>query len=134
MERSELRILVVDDQKVVREMLKKTLMDLGVLEIHEANDGQLAVDLIEELGNEGKKIHVIFLDWNMPQLSGFEFLMQAENNKNLRDTYLIMVTAEREHQNIMKALNAGARDYVIKPFSTEQISRKLAKVTSELLD
>jgi len=70
--------------------------------------------------------------WIYPPL--FRLLRLPENNKNLRDTYLIMVTAEREHQNIMKALNAGARDYVIKPFSTEQISRKLAKVTSELLD
>jgi two-component system, chemotaxis family, chemotaxis protein CheY len=116
-----MKILVVDDSGMIRSVLKKYLSDLGVKEFAEAADGVLALKAVT-----AHKIDLIFMDWNMPNLSGIEALKKLKANAATRSIPVIMVTSESEKAHILEAVKAGAANYVIKPFSPAVIKEKMA--------
>jgi two-component system chemotaxis response regulator CheY len=114
--------LVIDDSRAMRSILKRILLPLG-FEVREAPDGRAALDMI---WNEDLQPLVALIDWNMPVMNGLEFVVAVRKQKHLRQMTLMMVTTESEHSQIVRALAAGAHEYVIKPFTADAVVNKLA--------
>lgn len=112
--------LVIDDSRAMRSILRRIVTELG-FECVEAADGQDALDKM----NEGPVPDLALIDWNMPVLDGLSFVTDVRDNREWRDVTLMMVTTEGEHAQIVRALAAGAHEYVIKPFTPDAIQEKL---------
>ncbi len=113
--------LVVDDSRAMRSILTRLLSGLG-FDVAQAGDGAEALSVL----NAGTRPEVILVDWNMPVMDGLTFIKNVRAREDLRDISLMMVTTESEQGQIVRALAAGAHEYVIKPFTDEVIAEKLA--------
>jgi two-component system chemotaxis response regulator CheY len=112
--------MVIDDSRAMRAILKRIVVELG-FDVVEAADGQEALDKMVD----GALPDICLIDWNMPVLDGLSFVTAVRANKEWRDVTLMMVTTEGEHAQIVRALAAGAHEYVIKPFTPDAIEEKL---------
>ncbi|MFD2841688.1 response regulator [Populibacterium corticicola] len=115
-----MKALVIDDSRTMRRIVKNILMNVGY-EVFEAGDGQEALGVLE---NEGG-INLCCIDWNMPVMDGLTFVKKVREVGAWREITLMMVTTESEHSQIVRALAAGAHEYVIKPFTPEAIYQKM---------
>jgi two-component system chemotaxis response regulator CheY len=113
--------LGVDDSRAMRMVLRRIVSGLG-FDVVEAGNGQEALDAVDA----GPVPDVALVDWNMPVMDGLEFVMAVRSRPELRGMTLMMVTTESEHGQIVRALAAGAHEYVIKPFTPDAIAEKLA--------
>lgn len=115
-----MKALVIDDSRVMRKIVGNILSGVG-FETLEAENGQVALDTMAAHHD----IVLCCIDWNMPVMTGFEFVVQVRKRAQWRDVTLMMVTTEGEQDQIVRALAAGAHEYVIKPFTPEAILDKL---------
>lgn len=115
------KALVVDDSRAVRMLLAKTLKQLGY-EVQEAANGREALEALEA-ANSG--VSLVLADWNMPELNGLDLLKQLRQNPALASLAVVMVTTETEIENITEAMEAGANEYVMKPFTPDILVEKL---------
>ena len=113
--------LVVDDSRAMRSILARLMTGLG-FEVSQAGDGAQALAVLEA----GARPDVCLIDWHLPVLDGLESVKTVRSRAELRGISLVMVTTESEQGQIVRALAAGAHEYVIKPFSDEVIAGKLA--------
>ncbi|WP_435746857.1 response regulator [Nocardioides sp. SYSU DS0663] len=115
-----MQALIIDDSRTMRSILRRVLAGLGWT-THEAGDGQEALDLLEA----GLVPDICLVDWNMPVMDGYTFITRIRAEEKWRGVTLMMVTTESEHGRIVRALAAGAHEYVIKPFTSDAIIDKL---------
>jgi two-component system, chemotaxis family, chemotaxis protein CheY len=115
-----MRALVVDDSRAMRTILSRFLRDLGY-EVEQAGNGQEALDLLAET----QDVDVALVDWNMPVMDGLDFVVVCRQDERLRKVTLMMVTTESEQSQIVRALAAGAHEYLIKPFTRDALVEKL---------
>ncbi|WP_456488849.1 response regulator [Caminibacter pacificus] len=122
-----MKILIVDDAKTMRTIIKNVLKKLGFSEDNflEAGDGEEALKILEEHPDE---IKIIFLDWNMPKMNGFEFLKKVRANKKYDNIKIVMVTTETKKENVIAALKAGVNNYIAKPFTPQVLKQKLEQM------
>jgi two-component system chemotaxis response regulator CheY len=113
--------LVVDDSKAMRAILSKTLKCLGFA-VREAADGKEALRVIQA---ETSAMELILVDWNMPEMNGLDLLKQLRQKPELSSLIVVMVTAETDVDRIAEALEAGANEYVMKPFTRDILVEKL---------
>jgi len=113
--------LVVDDSRAVRMILGNTLRELG-FEVREATNGREALELLES-GNTA--VSLVLVDWNMPEINGFELLKRLRQIPALSSLVIVMVTTETELDQMAAALEAGANEYVMKPFTKDILVEKL---------
>lgn len=125
---SNTKILVVDDMKTMRMVMKKALKELGFTNVFEADDGESAWPMIEQAASGGEPFGLILSDWNMPKMEGIELLRKVRTNQRLSKTPFILVTAESEKSQVMEAMKLGVSNYVIKPFTADDIKEKLRQV------
>lgn len=111
-----MRVLLVDDSKTMRNIVKGVLTTLGVTAVEEAGDGQDALSRVEAFGPD-----LILLDWNMPVMDGITFVKTYRGKK--KTTPIIMVTTEAEKSRVMEAIQAGVNNYAVKPFTPESLSK-----------
>lgn len=117
------RVLVVDDASFVRETIKRSLRQLiPDAEIIEAADGKKAISALKV-----NAIDLILSDWEMPELSGEEFLKWVRAQPRFFDTPFLMVTSRGDRDHVVTAVSAGVTDYLTKPFTAEELSRKIGK-------
>lgn len=116
-----MKALIVDDSRAMRMIIGRQMKSLG-FETHEAGNGREALDAISAAG----PFEVALVDWNMPVMDGYEFVCKARTNPANRDMLIMMVTTETEHAQVVRALLAGASEYLMKPFPPEAIAEKLA--------
>ena len=116
-----MRALVIDDSRAMRRIVTQTLVGLG-FEVRDAGHGGEALDVL----NEGWVPDLCTIDWNMPVMDGLQFVSAVRSNPAWRSVTLMMVTSESEHTQIVRALAAGAHEYVIKPFTADALRDKLA--------
>jgi len=116
-----MRALVIDDSRTMRRIVTRILEPLGY-EVTEAAHGQEALDRL----TGGLEVDLACIDWNMPVMDGFTFVTQVRANRAWRDITLMMVTTESEQSQIVRALAAGAHEYLVKPFTPEAFRAKLA--------
>jgi two-component system chemotaxis response regulator CheY len=124
----QLKILLVDDFEMIRSLLKQALKQLGHTDLTEAVDGLDALEKITKATEAGQPYDLVFLDWNMPKMTGIEVVQKCKADPNLKAIPFIMITAEREQKSVVTALKAGVSDYVIKPFSPRQLSSKIERI------
>ena len=113
--------MVVDDSRAMRSMLRKMLCENGFEVVAEAENGKQALERLNELG----PIQLTLLDWNMPIMSGYELLCELRRDPKWSAMRIMLVTTETEATQILRALDAGADEYLIKPFRKEALRDKL---------
>ena len=123
------RILVIDDMMTMRRIVSKVCNELGFKDITTANDGALGW---QALCDAKPGIGVIISDWSMPNCTGLELLKRVRGDKRFAHLPFIMVTAEAEKTQIIEAMKAGVSEYVVKPFSADQLKLKLQNVHTKL--
>ena len=116
-----MRALVVDDSRAMRRIVGRILVDAG-FEILEAGDGQEAIAVLE--ANADLPV-LACVDWNMPVMDGLTFNTEVRKRSEWRSITLMMVTTESEQDRIVRALAAGAHEYLIKPFTGDALVEKL---------
>lgn len=116
-----MRALIVDDSRAMRLVIGRIMTDLG-FEIADAANGREALDRL----TAGPAPNVALVDWNMPEMNGFELVCALRANDRYRATRIVMVTTEVEMGQVVRALEAGADEYVMKPFTKDVLREKLA--------
>jgi two-component system chemotaxis response regulator CheY len=116
------RCLIVDDSRVVRSVARRFIEPLGFA-VDEAGDGQLAVVACDQ-----EMPDVILLDWNMPVMTGIEFLLYLRARDDGGRPIVIMCTTEKDIDHIHQAIAAGANEYLVKPFDQATLTAKFGKV------
>lgn len=116
------KILVVDDMLTMRKIVSKTCKELGFTSLVEAADGALAW---AALSAPDAGFGLIISDWNMPNMTGLDFLKKVRADAKLKITPFVMLTAESEAVQVSEALKAGVDNYIIKPFTPDQLKKKL---------
>lgn len=115
-----MKILLVDDSTTMRRIQKNTLGSLGFTDVDEAEDGQDAVAKVGKAPYE-----LVLMDWNMPNMTGIEALKAIRANPATAKIPVIMVTSESEKTRILEAIQAGATNYIVKPFTPDILKEKL---------
>lgn len=118
------KALVVDDSKTIRVIIRKILIELGY-EVCEAANGIEALKVIEM---EKSPIKFVLADWNMPEMNGLELVRHLRRTRSFDSLKVLMVTTETEIDQMILALEAGANEYVMKPFTKDILVEKLALV------
>jgi two-component system chemotaxis response regulator CheY len=115
-----MRALVIDDSRTVRIIIGQILRDIG-FEVFEAANGLEALDQLERHPD----VELLLVDWNMPQMNGFDFLCAVRAQPAYDGVRILMVTSESQGQQVVKALAAGANEYLMKPFNKDVLVAKL---------
>ncbi|MCL2480187.1 MAG: response regulator [Spirochaetaceae bacterium] len=116
-----MKLLVVDDSSITRKIIK-AVADVLQMEMEEAQDG---IEALEILSKKYEEIDLVLLDWNMPQMSGYEVLVEIKSNDKYKKLPVMMVTTEGQRSNIVAAVRAGAANYLTKPFTVEELETKI---------
>lgn len=114
------KVLVVDDSGTMRKIIVRSLNALGVTDVVEAGDGS---DGLEAFNSQ--QFDVVLTDWNMPRMTGLEFLKSIRASGS--EIPVILITTEAEKGRVLEAVQAGVSDYLVKPFETEGLRAKLQK-------
>ena len=112
--------LVIDDSRAMRAILRRSMQRLG-FSVTEAGDGSEALERIAD----SEAFDIALVDWNMPNMNGYEFVKQVRAMPEHRDLWLMMVTTESEQSRVVRAMAAGANEYIMKPFTDDVIEDKL---------
>ena len=115
-----MKALVIDDSRAIRRILVKTLKELDI-EVVEAGHGQEALDKLAA----GEQVDLIMVDWNMPEMNGYDFIVAVRAQEKFNEVPIMMVTTESEMSQMTRAIEAGATEYLMKPFTKEMIAEKL---------
>ena len=115
------KAIVIDDARVMRLILANALSEVGFTVCQAAN-GKEALSVLER---EQNTVSLGLVDWNMPEMNGLEFVKKVRADGRYADLKLIMVTTETEVEQMVRALEAGADEYVMKPFTKEVVTDKL---------
>jgi len=118
-----MRALVVDDSRAMRMILARVLRQSG-FEVVEAGDGREALAVLAE----GELPDVALVDWNMPVMNGLELVQALRADPAYQGVHVVMVTTESEAGQVVRAIEAGAEEYLFKPFTPEAVLEKLAMV------
>ena len=117
-----MKLLLVDDSATMRRIQKTQLAAIGLTEVDEAEDGKAALEKISASWYD-----LVLLDWNMPVMDGLTLLKQLRSDASYRAMKIIMCTSESEKSKVMEALQAGANNYIVKPFTPEALKEKLGR-------
>lgn len=115
------KILFADDSPVIKKIVKRAIEPLG-FELLEANDGKEALAV---LAQEIEHVVLVISDWNMPNMNGFDLLKNIKADARFKAVPVIMLTTEGEKSNINKAIQAGASNYMLKPFNAPDLVKKV---------
>lgn len=115
--------LIVDDSRVVRKVARRIVEEIGGFECEEAEDGQQAYEFCQK-----KMPSAVLLDWNMPVMSGIEFLEKLRGMPGGDGPKVVFCTTENDMSHIQRAMVAGANEYIMKPFDSEIIQSKFTQI------
>jgi two-component system chemotaxis response regulator CheY len=118
--------LVIDDSKPIRSILTQILASIGFTVV-QAENGLEALEVLKK-----QKVDLALVDWNMPEMDGYEFIKEVRKDNTCNKMLLMMVTTETALSKVTKALEAGADEYIMKPFTKEMIVEKLALMGLDL--
>ena len=114
--------LIVDDSSVIRKVARRILEDMQ-FEIIEAENGQEALDFCKS-----RMPDAVLLDWNMPVMNGFDFLVSLRSESGGENPKVIFCTTENDAEHITRAIDAGANEYIMKPFDRDIVEAKFQEV------
>lgn len=116
-----MRAIAVDDSRATRMILKSALLKQGFEEVLEAGDGRQALEVLAASG----AVDLALVDWNMPIMTGYELICAVRGNRELDSMAIMMITTEAESTQVQRAMDAGANEYMTKPFTPDQLREKL---------
>ena len=118
----EIRALIVDDSSVMRKIVERALRQAGLdaMVVHEAGSGTEAIDLLR-----AQEVDLILSDINMPSMDGLEFLRQMRAQNRAQGVPVVMITTESSEEHVKQAIQAGARGYIRKPFTADQVKERV---------
>lgn len=119
------KILIVDDMAMFRQIVKQSLTDMGYKNYVEAVDGEAAWLLIEKAKLEKEPFALIISDWTMPKLKGIDLLKRVRSEYWGMHLPFILLTGEGEKAFIIEAIQAGVSQYIVKPFTPDQLKQKM---------
>lgn len=125
---TSMKTLVIDDMMTMRKIITKMLKQIGFTNVSEADDGATAWPMIQQAQESGEPYDFIVSDWNMPKMSGLDLLIKIRGTEGIKDTPFLMVTAEAEQSNVIKVVQAGVSNFVVKPFKPETLQEKIQKI------
>ncbi|MCX8042913.1 MAG: chemotaxis response regulator CheY [Desulfobacterota bacterium] len=123
MPNQNMKILVVDDFSTMRRIIRNILKQLGFANVEEAEDGDVALEKLREGSYD-----FVITDWNMPNMTGLDLLKNIRADDALKDTPVLIVTAEAEKENVVQAAQAGVNDYIVKPFTADVLKAKIFRI------
>lgn len=115
------KAMVVDDSRAMRMILSRTLMEAG-FEVQQAANGK---DALDNMNRNGDSLRLVMVDWNMPEMTGLDFVLAVRARPEFAPVRLLMVTTETEIEQMSRALEAGADEYLMKPFTADAVKDKL---------
>lgn len=118
-----INILIVDDFPGMRGLIKGILKNMGFNNFFEAQDGAIALSLIEK-----EKIDLIISDWIMPNMTGLDLLKAIKGSERLKGIPFLIITADGSKENVLAAIEAGVSSYIVKPFTPETLQAKVQNV------
>ncbi len=118
-----MKILIVEDSPTMRRIVQNTLKRLGYEDVEEAEDG---VEALAVLGNN--PIEFIITDWNMPKMNGLDFIKRVKAHTDYAKVPILMVTTRSVEQDVVAALQAGASNYIVKPFTPQVLKEKINEI------
>ena len=118
---AKMKILLVEDASSMRKMEKKVLSSLELNNVVEAEDGNVAIEIL----NKEKDIALIISDWNMPNKDGYDLLLWVRNSEEFKALPFIMATGRGEKKEVAKASEAGVSSFIAKPFNAEELREKI---------
>ena len=121
-----MKILIVDDFSTMRRIIRNILKQLEFINVEEAEDGNVAFEKLKEADYD-----LLITDWNMPNMTGIDLLKEIRANEKLKNLKVLLVSAEAEKENIIQAVQAGANEYVVKPFTADVLGQKINKIFPE---
>ena len=117
-------VLIVDDSRIMRNIVKNYFSEQKIpCQYLEASDGNEALEILGQ-----HPIDLVLLDWNMPKLSGIDFLRKVRGIEKYKKLPIIMVTSEAAKYNVIEALKLGATDYIVKPINSRLFAEKITKI------
>jgi len=116
-----MKLLIVDDSSITRKIIKAVA---GVLQM-ETEEAQDGIEALEILSKKYGEIDLVLLDWNMPEMSGYDVLVEIKSNDKYKHIPVMMVTTEGQKSNIVAAIRVGAANYLTKPFTVEDLETKI---------
>jgi len=118
-------VLIVDDSSVMRKIVERSLRQAGIEigQVYEAGNGLEALALLNE-----RKVNLVLCDINMPGMDGLEFVKQLPALENAKGVPVVMITTEGSEGHVVQALSAGARGYIRKPFTADQVKEHIVPV------
>ncbi|MBN4054177.1 chemotaxis response regulator CheY [Nitrospira defluvii] len=119
----KIKILIVDDMSTMRRIIKNALRQLGFTNLEEAEDGQQALNQVKQC-----PVDLIITDWNMPNMDGLDLLKAIREDPNTKEIPVLMVTAQAEQKHVLEAIQAGATNYIVKPFTADTLKGKIDKI------
>lgn len=119
-----MKALVVDDSRAMRRFLAKIVFEVGFTNVAEAAHGREALDVL----SSGGAVDLMLVDWNMPEMDGLELVEALRALAEHDATRVIMVTSENDLEHMTRALEAGADEYLMKPFQEEDLLIKLEQL------
>lgn len=122
---SEIRALIVDDSSVMRKIVERSLRQAGInlVKVHEAGNGAEGLAILDST-----PVDLILSDINMPVMDGLEFVKQVHGREALRHVPIVMITTEGSESHVVQALSCGARGYIRKPFTPDQVKEHVLPV------
>lgn len=126
----ELRILVVDDMPAMRSILRGMLQDMGLTQIADAEDGEIAWEMLRVGAGSGSTVpyDLMIADWNMPGMSGVDLLRAVRSFPATRELPVLVITAQVEDTRLTEARHSGATDYLTKPFGPAELQAKIEAI------
>lgn len=118
-----LRFLIVDDFSTMRRIVRSLLKEVGFLDADESEDGQSALKKLSS-----GQFDIVITDINMPNMNGMELLEAMQADEKLKAIPVIMITAEARREDVLRAAQAGAAAYIVKPFSKGTLEDKISKI------
>lgn len=115
-----MKVLVAEDENFSRTILTSMIERWGYEPIVVEN-GEQALEVLQQEDAP----NLILLDWYMPGMSGLEVLQKVRNPKNLKLPYIILLTANAEKEDVLQGINAGANDYVLKPYDRDDLKTRI---------
>jgi two-component system chemotaxis response regulator CheY len=118
-------VLIVDDSSVMRKIVERSLRQAGIeiRQVFEASNGLEALAVLNE-----RKVNLVLCDINMPAMDGLEFVKQLPKVENAKGVPVVMITTEGSEGHVVQALSAGARGYIRKPFTADQVKEHILPV------
>ena len=117
-----MRAMVVDDLLIARRLIVSNLKGLGFEEVMEADDGVMALQVLQKNSN---KLDIIITDWLMPNMDGIEFVQELKGFDEYKNIPVLMVTSVDEKDNVIIAIKSGISDYIAKPYTPDTLRKKV---------